>query len=89
MDAFQRCVEDLGSIDRLLELPHGKDIALEMFRELSPYMSELSALKERDPTGAITLLFEYAASVRVRLGLAKFESGIQPLMKPLPPARVA
>ena len=87
MDPFQRCVEDLGSIDRLLELPHGKDIALEMFRELAPYMAQLAPLKDRDPTGAIALVFEYAEGVRVRLGTSRFESGIQAAMKP--PARVA
>ncbi len=87
MDPFQRCVEDLGSIDRLLELPHGKDIALEMFRELAPYMAELATLKDRDPTGAVALLFEYSDSIVVRLGASRFESGIQPAMKP--PARVA
>ncbi|MEP7051883.1 MAG: hypothetical protein ABJB12_16075 [Pseudomonadota bacterium] len=87
MDPFQRCVEDLGSIDRLLELPHGKDIALEMFRELAPYMAELTPLKDRDPSGAVALLFEYAHGVRMRLGATPFESGLQPAMKP--PARVA
>jgi len=34
MDPFRRCVQDLEAIDRLLELPHGHDIAFEMFREL-------------------------------------------------------
>ena len=87
MDPFQRCVEDLGSIDRLLELPHGKDIALEMFRELAPHTADLAALRDRDPTGAVALVLDYAESIRIRLGAAKFESGIQPAMKP--PARVA
>ena len=87
MDPFQRCVEDLGSIDRLLELPHGKDIATEMFRELAPFMAVLAPLKDRDPTGAVALLFEYSESIRVRLGGTKFESGIQAGMKP--PSRVA
>ena len=87
MDPFQRCVEDLGSIDRLLELPHGKDIALEMFRELGPYMTALASLKDRDPTGAVALLFEYADGISTRLGATRFESGLQPSMKP--PARVA
>ena len=87
MDPFQRCVEDLGSIDRLLELPHGRDIAFEMFRELAPYMAALAPLQERDPTGAVALVFEYSESVRLRLGASKFESGIQTSMKA--PARVA
>ena len=87
MDPFQRCVEDLGSIDRLLELPHGKDIAVEMFRELTPHVAQLATLKERDPTGAVALVLEYSESIRARLNTSKFESGIQPAMKP--PARVA
>ncbi|MEP6467126.1 MAG: hypothetical protein ABJB05_12525 [Parafilimonas sp.] len=87
MGPFQRCVEDLGSIDRLLELPHGKDIAREMFRELAPFMAELAPLKDRDTTGAVALIFEYSERIRVRLGANKFESGIQTGMKP--PARVA
>jgi len=64
MDAFQRCVQDLGSIDRLLQLPHGRDIAVEMFRELSPYLDQLTGLREQDPTGALACLFDYADGAR-------------------------
>ena len=67
MDPFQQCVEDLGTIDRLLELPHGRDIAVEMFREASPYLELLSAMKERDRTGGISRVLEYAAGIRRQL----------------------
>ena len=79
MDTFQRCVQDLESIDRLLELPHGHDIAREMFRELSPYIRELGALKERDRSGAVLCLFEYAEAIRIRLGGSAFDSGALPV----------
>jgi hypothetical protein len=69
MDAFGQCVEDLGTIDRMLELPHGHDIAVEMLRELSPYLKELHALKERDPTGAVRLILAYAEGLRIRLNV--------------------
>ena len=78
MDPFRRCVQDLEAIDRLLELPHGHDIAFEMFRELLPYLWELSPLKDRDPSGALTCLFDYAEGMRVRLGYSKLESSPPP-----------
>jgi len=53
MDTFRQCVEDLDTIGRMLELPHGRDIAVEMLRELTPYLKELAALQGRDPTGAV------------------------------------
>lgn len=67
MDNFQQCVEDLGTISRMLELPHGQDIAEELLRELAPYLKELSQLEPRDSTGAVRLILEYAAGLRVRL----------------------
>ncbi len=57
-----------------MELPHGRDIAIEMFRELLPYLWELHSLKDRDPSGALACLFEYAEGVRVRLGYSKLET---------------
>ena len=78
MDPFRRCVQDLEAIDRLLELPHGHDIAFEMFRELLPYLWQLSPLRDRDPTGALTCLFDYAEGVRLRLGYSKLESSAPP-----------
>jgi hypothetical protein len=69
MDPFRRCVQDLEAITRLLELPHGKDIALIMFREMSPYLMQLAALRDRDPTGALKCLFEYAETVQEHLGV--------------------
>jgi hypothetical protein len=70
MDAFKQCVEDLGTVGRMLELPHGHDIAREMLRELSPYLKELSALSGRDPTGGIKLILDYAEGLRIRLKVA-------------------
>jgi hypothetical protein len=67
MDSFQQCVEDLGTIGRMLELPHGRDIAIEMLRELTPYLTELSLLNSRDPTGAVKLILEYAGGLQTRL----------------------
>jgi hypothetical protein len=84
MDAFQRCVQDLGSIDRLLQLPNGRDIAVEMFRELTPYLEQMAALKDHDPTGALVCLLGYADGARARLNLDKFASGVQPNMRPSP-----
>jgi len=78
MDPFRRCVQDLEAIGRLLELPHGHDIAFEMFRELLPYLWELSPLRERDPSGAVACLFDYAEGMRVRLGHPKFETSPPP-----------
>jgi hypothetical protein len=75
MESFRRCVEDLESIDRLLELPHGRDIALEIFRELQPFLAELGSLKDRDRSGAVSSLFEFAESIRVRVGAVRFVSG--------------
>ena len=73
-DSFARCVQDLESIDRLLELPHGQGIAVEMFRELLPYLWQLRALKDRDPSGALACLFDYAEGIRVRLGYSTIET---------------
>ncbi len=87
MDGFQRCVRDLESIDRLLELPHGFDIALEMYRELLPYLWQLAPLKEHDPTGAVSCLFDYAERVRARLGYSSTESGAPPSSASLQAAR--
>jgi hypothetical protein len=67
MDKFQQCVEDLGTVARMLELPHGRDIAAEMLRELTPYLKELSLLTAKDPTGAVKLILEYAEGLRTRL----------------------
>ena len=67
MDNFQQCVEDLGTIGRMLELPHGQDIAKELLRELAPYLEELGAIERRDPTGAVRLILEYAEGLRGRL----------------------
>ena len=78
MDPFRRCVLDLEAIDRLLELPHGHDIAFEMFRELLPYLWQLSPLRDRDPSGALACLFDYAEGMRVRLGYSKLESSPPP-----------
>ena len=78
MDPFRRCVQDLEAIDRLLELPHGHDIAFEMFRELLPYLWQLSPLRDRDPSGALACLFDYAEGMRVRLGCSKLESTAPP-----------
>ena len=78
MDPFRRCVQDLEAIDRLLELPHGHDIAFEMFRELLPYLWQLSPLRDRDPSGALACLFDYAEGMRVRLGYSKLESSPPP-----------
>ena len=78
MDPFRRCVQDLEAIDRLLELPHGHDIAFEMFRELLPYLWQLSPLRERDPSGALACLFNYAEGMRVRLGGPTLESTAPP-----------
>jgi len=74
MDPFRRCVQDLEAINRLLELPHGYDIAFEMFRELQPFLAQLSSLKDRDPTGAVARLFDYAEGVRGRLESAALPS---------------
>ena len=74
MDAFLRCVQDLAAIDRLLELPHGHDIALEMYRESMPYLLELQALRERDPSGAAARICDYADDLRKRLGITRIES---------------
>ena len=68
MDPFRRCVQDLEAINRLLELPHGQDIAVVMFRELQPLFLQLSSLRPRDPTGAVASLFEYAEGISRRLG---------------------
>ncbi|HET7544273.1 MAG TPA: hypothetical protein VFK05_30590 [Polyangiaceae bacterium] len=78
MDPFRRCVQDLEAVDRLLELPHGQDIALEMFRELLPYLWQLSPLRDRDPSGAVARLFDYAESLRVRLGCPTLDSVVPP-----------
>jgi len=78
MDPFRRCVQDLEAIDRLLQLPHGHDIAFEMFRELLPYLWQLSPLRDRDPSGAVACLFDYAEGMRVRLGCSKIESCTTP-----------
>ena len=67
MDAFRQCVEDLGTIDRLLELPHGREIAVRLFRETEPYVELLDAMKSRDPTGAIRQVVEFAAGIRTRI----------------------
>jgi hypothetical protein len=67
MDSFGQCIEDLGTIGRMLELPHGRDIAVEMLRELAPYLKELSALSPRDPTGGVQLILDYADGLQTRL----------------------
>jgi hypothetical protein len=87
MDKFKQCVEDLGTIGRMLELPHGQDIAAEMLRELAPYLRELGELERRDPTGAVSLILEYAEGLRSRLGGA--ESAVLKTTPPLTSERVA
>ena len=67
MANIQQCVEDLETIGRMLELPHGRDIAAEMLRELTPYLKELSLLSGRDLTGAVKLILEYAEGLNTRL----------------------
>jgi hypothetical protein len=67
MDSFCQCVEDLGTIGRMLELPHGHDIASEMLRELSPYLKQLAAVSGRDPSGGVKLILDYAEGLRTRL----------------------
>jgi len=62
----------------LLELPHGHGIAFEMFRELLPYLSQLGPLRDRDRSGALACLFDYAEGIRVRLGYSKLESSPPP-----------
>jgi hypothetical protein len=69
MDPFRRCVQDLEAINRLLELPHGHEIACLMFRELAPYLMQLVSMRDRDPTGAIACVFDYAVAVEERLGV--------------------
>jgi hypothetical protein len=69
MDTFRQCVEDLATIERLLELPHGYDIAAEMLRELAPDLKELKELSRSDPSGGVQLILEYAAGLKARLGL--------------------
>jgi hypothetical protein len=87
MDKFQQCVEDLGTISRMLELPHGQDIAAELLRELAPYLKELSALERRDPSGAVRLIVEYAEGLRSRLHGS--ESGVLKTTPALTSERVA
>jgi hypothetical protein len=87
MDKFQQCVEDLGTISRMLELPHGQGIAVELLRELAPYLKELGELERRDPTGAIRLILEYGEGLRVRLQGA--ESAVLKSTPPLTSERVA
>jgi hypothetical protein len=87
MDNFQQCVEDLGTISRMLELPHGQGIAAELLREHAPYLKELSALERRDPTGAVRLILEYAEGLRTRLQGA--ESAVLKTTPPVTSERVA
>ena len=67
MDNFRQCVDDLATISRMLELPHGRDIAAEMLRELEPYLTELKALTARDATGGVKVILDYATGLRTRL----------------------
>jgi hypothetical protein len=87
MDAFRQCVEDLETIGRLLELPHGKDIAVEIFRELTPYLQELGTLHRRDPTGAVKCVLDHAEWLRAQLGGP--ESSTQKRPRSSPAQRVA
>ena len=84
MDPFRRCLQDLESIARLVELPNGREIALEMFRELSPYLEQLATLKEQDRSGALACLLDYAEGMRIQLHEDKLASGVQPNMRPAP-----
>ncbi len=59
MDTFRQCVEDLDTIGRMLELPHGRDIAVEMLRELTPYLKELAQLQTKDCTGAVKRILDH------------------------------
>jgi hypothetical protein len=69
MEIFWQCVEDLATIERLLELPHGREIAVQMFREVSPFLELLDAMKARDPSGGIKRVVEFASVLQRRLEL--------------------
>jgi len=71
MEPFRQCVEDLATIERLLELPHGYDIAAEMLRELAPFLKELKELSRNDRTGGVQLILDYADGLKARLGLGE------------------
>ena len=82
MDPFRRCVQDLEAINRLLDLPNGYDIALVIFREMLPHLWQLDTLKDRDPSGAVACLFDYAESIRIRLDHSRFKSCAPPSAEP-------
>lgn len=67
MDTFRQCVEDLNTIGRMLELPHGKDIAVEMLKELTPYLKELTQLQAQDPTGAVKRILDHVDYLKVQI----------------------
>ena len=67
MDTFRQCVEDLDTIGRMLELPHGRDIAVEMLRELTPYLTELARLQTKDPTGAVKRILDHVDYLKVQI----------------------
>jgi hypothetical protein len=54
-------------MERLLELPHGPEIAVQMFHEVSPFLELLDAMKSRDPTGGIKRVVEFASVLQRRL----------------------
>jgi hypothetical protein len=67
MDTFRQCIEDLATIGRMLELPHGQGIAAEMLRELEPSLKELTAVSARDASGGVKLILAFAESLKTRL----------------------
>ena len=69
MGIIWQCIEDLSTIARVVDLPHGRDIATRIFNELRPLLAEIRTLKERDRTGAILQVLRFAEDVRVKLDL--------------------
>lgn len=67
MDTFRQCVEDLDTIGRMLELPHGKDIAVEMLKDLTPYLKDLAQLQAKDPTGAVKRILDHVDYLKVQI----------------------
>ncbi len=67
MDTFRQCVEDLETIGRMLELPHGRDIAVEMLRELTPYLTQLASFQAKDPTGAVKRILDHVDYLKVQI----------------------
>ena len=87
MDSFRQCIEDLASIGRMLELPHGQGIAAEMLRELEPCLKELTTLSGHDATGGVKLILEFAEGLKTRLN-GSYSRELKGARQPSP-ARVA